>query len=59
MTVERLMTGRDHELRDLARDLDREADLWRRRELLGLADALHTAAEFARGWIGAGQEEQS
>jgi hypothetical protein len=47
-----VMTGRDYELRELARDLDREADLWRRRGLLGLADALHQAAEIARGWVG-------
>ena len=55
MTVDR-MTGRDHELAELARDLDREADLWRRRGLLGLADALHAAAEVARGWIGASDD---
>jgi hypothetical protein len=44
---------RDAELTQLARDLEYTADLWRRRGLLGLADQLHTAAEYSRGWVGA------
>jgi len=43
----------DGELRELARDLDYAAGLWRRRGLWALADALKIAAEVAEGWVGA------
>jgi hypothetical protein len=43
---------RDAELRQLARDLEYAADLWRRRGLWGLDAKLREAAEVARGWVG-------
>jgi hypothetical protein len=49
--------GRDAELRDLARDLEREADRWQRVGLYGLADQLRMAAEFADSWAGCFAEQ--
>jgi hypothetical protein len=51
------MVGRAAELTELARRLGREADLWRRRGLWGLADQLALAAEFADSWSGLYDEE--
>jgi hypothetical protein len=47
----------DAELRELARDLDREADRWRELGLSRLADLLRFGADFARGSVGAEEDE--
>lgn len=48
-----MTSDQDRELAALADRLDREADRWRRRELLALSHALAEAADIAREWIGA------
>lgn len=42
----------DRQLRRLASELRIDAQLWRHRGLLGLADRLQEAADTAEGWIG-------